>query len=234
MNLTNRIIDLIETNRISSTEVADALGKKGVVGGLMPVNPGGYFVGKIHYIYAFDESNWPVHEQIIDLPDECALYVDTFNCKDKAIFGDLVSKYLILYKKVKGIAVLGNMRDIPDLKKYKFPIWCKGFSPLGCYNLKVEESDELKKSVESKRAELNGGIMVCDDSGCTVISNDLVNDDTYNKLELIELQEDIWGFCINTLKWSTYDTICMKKYLTNPDVLPIQLREKVSKIPFKK
>jgi hypothetical protein len=61
-----------------------------------------------------------------------------------------------------------------------------------------------------------------------------VTDETFARLELIELQEDIWGYCVNTLKWSTYDTVCLKKYLTDPSVLPEILREKVKRIPFKK
>ncbi len=232
MNLTQRTIELIESNRISSTEVADALGKKGVVPGLAPINPGRHVAGKIHYVYAHSESNWPIHEQIRELPDNCFLYVDAFNCNGKALFGDLVSKYLILYKKVKGVVVQGLMRDIPDLKKYGFAIWCKGYSPLGCFNKNIEPPVEVVAAAAEQAAALNGGIMVCDDSGCTIIENKLVTEETFARLELIELQEDIWSFCINTLKWNTYDTVCLKKYMSMPEVLPEILREKIKSIPF--
>ena len=117
MNITKKCIELIETNRISSTEVADALDKTGVLDNLLPINDGRHVVGEVHYVYAHDESNWPLHEQIQNVPENCILYVDTFNCKEKAIFGDLVSKYLILYKRVKGIVVQGKMRDIPDIRE---------------------------------------------------------------------------------------------------------------------
>lgn len=232
MDISDAIIELIESNRISSTEVADALGKKGVIDGLNPINNGQFRVGKAHYIYAHNETNWPVHEQAQSLPHNCFLYVDTFDCKDKAIFGDLVSKYMMLYQKVKGIVVKGKMRDIPDLKKYSFPIWCQGFSPLGCRNVDIKPSEEIVLAAKNRAEKINGGIIVCDDSGCTLIEKSLVNENTYAKLELIELQEDIWGFCINTLKWSTYDTICLKKYLDMPEVLPNILREKVKSIKF--
>lgn len=234
ISLSEKSVDLIESNRISSTEVADALDKTGVIEGLQPVNPGRHVAGIIHYVYTHDESNWALHEQIQNVPENCILYVDTFNCDNKAIFGDLVSKYLILYKRVKGIVVMGKMRDIPDIKKYSFPIWCTGYSPLGCYNRNVPVSDDIKTIAAQRAKELNGGIIVCDDSGCTLIKSDLVNEDTFSRLELIELQEDIWGFCINTLKWSTYDTVCLKKYLTNPEVLPDVLKDKVKLISFKK
>jgi len=233
MNLVQKTIELIESNRISSTEVADALGKKGVVPGLTPINPGRHVVAEIHYVYAHSESNWSLHEQIQDLPINCFLYVDAFDCGEKAIFGDIVSKYLILYKKVKAIVVQGTMRDIPDLKKYNFAIWCRGYSPLGCFNRKIEASDEIRTEALRRAQEVNGGILIADDSGCTIIEKALITDDTFARLEFIELQEDIWSFCINTLKWTTYDTVCLKKYLTNPDVLPEILRDKVKSIPFK-
>jgi peptide-methionine (S)-S-oxide reductase len=35
-----------------------------------------------------------------------------------------------------------------------------------------------------------------------------INEELLSKLEFIELQEDIWYYCIDTLKWSTYKTIC--------------------------
>lgn len=234
MALVNDCIDIIESNRISSTEVADALGKSGVIPGFTSVNPGKFLAGKVHYVYAHSESNWPIHEQVMDIPEDCVLYVDAFNCNDKAIFGDLVAKYIILYKKAKGIVVNGPLRDIPDLKKYGFPIWCTGFTPLGCFNADIKPSDEVVQQAEANRKKMENGIIVCDDSGCTLIESSLISEEIYTKLEMIELQEDIWSYCINTLKWSTYDTVCLKKYLTNPEALPEVLREKVKMIPFKK
>jgi regulator of RNase E activity RraA len=231
--LAEQCVDLIKSNRISSTEVADALGKKGVEPSLFPINTGLHKTGILHYVYAHDESNWPVHEQIRELPQNVFLYVDTFDCKDKAIFGDLVSKYLLLYQNVEGVVVKGRMRDVPDLKKYNFPIWCEGNSPLGCFNRKVKPSPEILEAVKKRSASINGGIAVCDDSGCTIIKKENITEELYRKLEFIELQEDIWSFCINTLKWNTYDTVCLKKYMDTPEILPEILREKVQAIPFK-
>ncbi len=234
MNITERCNDLIESNRISSTELADALDKNGVMPGFISVNPGKFLTGKMHYVYAHSQSNWPIHEQIRELPADCVIFVDTFGCEDKAVFGDLVAKYILLYQKARGIIVNGLLRDIPDLRKYGFPIWCRGFTPLGCYNLEVPESNEVSSLAKSAKARLQDGIVVCDDSGCTMIEANQVNETLFCKLEMIELQEDIWAYCINTLKWSTYDTVCLRKYLTNSEVLPEFLREKVKQIPFKK
>lgn len=233
MDIIEKCIDLIKSNRISSTEVADALGKNGVIHLFSPINSGKFAVGEVHYLFGHSASNWPIHEQAVSLPEGKLVYVDAFDCDEKALFGDLVSKYLLLYKKSKGLVINGLMRDIPDLKHYNFPIWCKGVSPLGCYNKNIEPSKDIIEASERNRQLFQGGIMVCDDSGCTLIQKELINEELYTKLEMIELQEDIWSYCINTLKWSTYDTVCLKRYLSEPEVLPVALQEKVKNIPFK-
>ena len=56
--------------------------------------------------------------------------------------------------------------------------------------------------------------MVCDDSGVVMIPKDKIDDKIISKLQFIELQEDIWFYCVDTLKMSTFDTVCQKKYLT--------------------
>lgn len=229
-NLKEQIIDLIERNRISSTEVADALGKSGVIDDIDLLNPGKFEVGEVQYVYGFNESNWPIHEQLHEVKENSIVFVDMFNCDNKAAFGELVAKYLLLYKKVKGIVVNGLMRDNHSLRKESYPIWCKDVTPLGCYNREVELTDEIKNKVETRKKRFDGGVLVCDDSGCTLIKEERIDEDIFKKLEFIEVQEDIWFYCLDSLKWSTYETVCQKKYLDNPEILPKDLSDKLKDI----
>lgn len=64
------------------------------------------------------------------------MFIEAFNCGDRAIIGELVSKYILLYKQAKAVVCNANMRDANDLIKQNYPIWCKGFSPVGCFNRK--------------------------------------------------------------------------------------------------
>ena len=97
MEMREKIIDYLVRNRVSTTEVADALGKKGVLPNVMPVNRGHYKAGKIKWIYAYEESNWPIHEQVQDIEEGCVVFVEAFDCKDRAVFGELVSKYILYF-----------------------------------------------------------------------------------------------------------------------------------------
>jgi 4-hydroxy-4-methyl-2-oxoglutarate aldolase len=226
-NLENRILNIINRNRISSTEVADVLGKTGVLDGVYIYNQGQFCAGVTKYIYTYGESNYYLHEQIQDLPEDCVVYIDAINCSTRAIFGHLVSKYLYLYKRVKGIVVNGYIRDAHRIRKDDFPIWIRGTNPVGCFNEKVSLDNETSKAIQKQKERFEGSMLICDDSGCTLVEKNKINEDLHKKLEFIELQEDIWYYCVDTLKWSTYDTICLKKYLTDPTALPPILKERL-------
>lgn len=213
-----QIISLIQNNKISTTEVADVLGKTGAIEGILPINEGQFYVGEVIVIYALNNSNWEVHEQIhnMDLTDKI-LYVYNINC-DRAIFGDLVSKYILLYKRAKAIVVNGKMRDAHTLKKEKYPIWATGVSPIGCTNVKnATPIDEAE--YHRIKEQYDGGIMVCDDSGVVFIPRDKLNQTLIEKLNFIEYQEDVWFFCLDTHKMSTYEIVCEKQYLTRSGLL---------------
>lgn len=211
MNYSDKIIEKIKLNRISTTEVADCLNKTGSLPGIYPVNIKHHVVGRIYWVYALNGSNWEVHEQIRYVPKGSILLVEPYNCDGKAIFGELVSKFLILYKQISGIVVNGELRDVHSLIKENWPIWFKGPNPIGCSNIKNEKS--ISDEILTKNKEIyNDSIAVCDDSGVVIIPKKFHNKDFLNKLDWIEEQEDIWFDCIDRLKWDTFDTVCLKKY----------------------
>lgn len=224
-NLINKAINLIEANRISSTEVADVLGKKGQINNVYPLNRSHFKVGEVVFVYAINNSNYELHKQIaeLDLTDKI-LFVYNVNC-DRAIFGDLVTKYIMLYKRAKAIVVTGKLRDAHTLIKENYPIWCETVSPIGCVNYINGEDIDVDLYNELYE-QYNGAIMVCDDSGVVMIPKTELNEQLMKKLEFIEFQEDIWFYCLDTLKMSTFEIVCQKKYLTE-DLLDKRLLEKL-------
>lgn len=211
MTIQESIIDKVKRNRISTTEVADCLGKKGVVPGVFPLNRGHFRCGPVFWTYACNECNWEFHEQIRDFPEDCILLTETFNCNGKAVFGSLVSKFLMLYRQASAIVVMGKLRDIPHLLKENWPVWYEGGTPIGCYNRKSCEAMDTGL-IEQRKAFYNGSIAVCDDSGVVVIPKEQHNQEFIEKLDHIEQQEDTWFDCIDRLKWDTFRTVCLKEY----------------------
>ena len=144
------IIDFIKRNRVSTTELADCMGKKGAYKNVSPITQGYFKVGNLFYVCVSGGSNWDVHKKIQDLKDNDIVLIEALDFKNKAVFGDLVSKYLLLYKQANAIVTNAKLRDAPRLIKEQWPIWCNGFTPIGYKNKKLTLSEEIKKKRDKK------------------------------------------------------------------------------------
>ncbi len=205
------IVQYIRVNRVSTTEVADCLGKTGAVSYLRPLTAGTYAVGEVFLVVAHHGTNWPVHEHVRNAPPGSVVIIETYECADRAIIGDLVAKFLTLYRQVAAVAVVGKVRDAPRIIRERWPVWSDGVTPVGCANTPPEAQvppallDELER-------RYTGGVAVCDDSGVVVIPSSEINESLLARLEAIEALEDAWYDCIDKRKWDTFDTVCLRKY----------------------
>lgn len=207
-----QIIEYIKQNRVSTTEVADCLGKTGVLPCVLPINSRQFRVGEVKWVYAYNESNWEVHEQLQTIEMGKVIFIEAFKCGERAIVGELVAKYLILYNQAEALIVSGKMRDANSIIKENYPVWCKGVTPIGCFNSKNEIPFDEKLKQEH-RQKYDGSIAVCDDSGVVIIPKEQITKSFYDKLVFIEKQEDQWFDCIDNKKWDTFRTVCKKEYL---------------------
>jgi regulator of RNase E activity RraA len=227
-SLAQQIVDTITANRISTTEVADALGKRGVLRGVGAMTENLHRVGIVRPVFTAHDSNYAVHDQIRDIqPGEvCVIYAHA--CDDRAIIGDLVSKFVTLYRRASAIVVNGMVRDAARIRRERYPVWSTGVTPLGCWNTPASPypADEAARIHD----EVAGGIAVCDDGGVVVIPRAEVTEATLDRLHRIELQEDLWYFCLDVLKWDTKRIVCDKAYLTEPGVLPQAYAEQLQQL----
>lgn len=210
----DKIIDFIKRNRVCTTEVADCLGKSGALENVMPISQGQFKVGNVHWVYTHEESNWEVHEQVVDTKENDIVFIEAFDCNNRAIIGELVTKYIILYRQASAIVCNAKFRDAAALLKEKYPVWCTGFTPVGCFNRKPMK--ELDADIISKhRAMYDGAIAVCDDCGVVIIPKELHTEEFLQKLHHIEDQEDVWFDRLDHYKDNTFQIVCLKEYLKN-------------------
>jgi regulator of RNase E activity RraA len=207
----DEIITYIQENRVSTTEIADCLDKAGLLPDANALNRGFFRVGEIFYTFAAGESNWNVHEDLQYLGKNEIVFIDNISTNGRAIIGDIVSKFILLYRQSPAIICNGKLRDAHKLYKENYPVWCQGVSPIGCFNKKVDLTP-YRKMIDDRKMYFSGSIAVCDDSGVVIIDKTHFNESFLEKLVAIEKQEDIWYDCIDRLKWNTYDTVCLKKY----------------------
>ena len=206
----DRIIDFIKRNRVTTTEVADCLGKTGALDGVLPVNRGHFCVGTVRWTYASNESNWQVHKDLVNVQKEEIIFIDSFACNGRAIIGELVSKYVLLYCQATAIISNAPVRDAGALIRENYPIWSRGVSPMGCFNIRTDKSVE-KEADRSAREYFDGAIAVCDDCGVVIIPRQMHTEGFMDKLRAIEEQEDIWFDRLDRRHENTFDIVCEKK-----------------------
>lgn len=207
-----KIIDYIKRNRVTTTEIADCLGKKGAVEGILPINRGHFRVGSVKWTYANNESNWRVHKDVIDTKQGEIVFIDSLCCGNRAIIGELVSKYILLYCQAEAIISNAPMRDAGAVIRENYPVWSKGVSPIGCFNNKVDEDIDFAEK-ERRKAYYDGAIAVCDDCGVVIIPKEMHTEDFLKKIEAMEEQEDIWFDRLDRKHENTFEIVCEKKYL---------------------
>ena len=111
----------------------------------------------------------------------------------------------------------GPLRDAPRLIKENWPIWCTDLTPIGVFNHKPKKRP-ARSTLDRRRRRYHGAIAVCDDSGVVIVEKRYHKAPFIKKLEWIEQQEDQWYDCLDRRKWSTYETVCLKKYRDDPPV----------------
>jgi len=227
MNLDSEIVELIRRNRISTTEIADALGKTGSLPGLLPLNSLKYAVGKVRLIEPMNDSNYILHKELEAVEPGEVIHIRPIGFSDVAVFGDLVAKYTLLYKQAAAIVVDGNVRDTARLVREQEPIWCVSSNPGGAVNFKALSEET---GVGSEQSRINGGIAVCDEGGVVIIPANLIDSNLSKKLQHIEALEDLWHYCLNTLKWSTYDIVVKKRYLEDSEDIPSSLLDSINQL----
>jgi 4-hydroxy-4-methyl-2-oxoglutarate aldolase len=217
MNIKDTIIYTIKRNLISTSQVSDCLDKTGALRGLSPLNYGHFRVGPVRFTYAYNCSNWELHQQLEEVEAGEVVIVQAIDCKNYAVFGELVSKFTILYRQAAAMVVDGLVRDVGMLRAQNYPIWCSGITPVGCFNRKNETQLDgaLLEDLE-KRYE--GAVAVCDDSGVVVIPGNRITEEFLERLSFIELQEDAWFHSIDTDNFTTFETVCEKRYLDRGSV----------------
>jgi 4-hydroxy-4-methyl-2-oxoglutarate aldolase len=217
MDYMHKIMQFCKENQVSTTEVADALGKMGVFPKVLPINTKQYRIGPVRCVFTSNGSNYAVHEQVREVQRGEVVILFSHKCEELAIIGDLIAKFTLVHRGAEAIVVQGMVRDAAQLRTEGFSIWSDGVSPLGCHNRSM---DPYPKELELEiRKKFEGGIAVCDDCGVTVIPPCRVNADTLDRLEQIKMQEDLWFFCLDTLNWDTKKIVCDKDYLRDTDLL---------------
>lgn len=202
------ILKFIKENTMSTSDVADALGRKGHIEGIKAINKGAYAVGTAYYTYALHDSNWYTHRDFQKIPEGSIVFVDSIYTSDSlAIAGELMICYAQRKRGACGMVFNGSIRDVERLKYYN--VWAKGRSPIVCHKSQSNKSTSgaINVHIEKLKKEFESSILVCDDTGIVRVPSEAMTDEFMRSLKEVRQRERLWKEELEKGK-STFDITC--------------------------
>jgi len=161
-----------EFKKLDTTCVSDALDRLGIYGGLegiKPVVPGVTFCGTaytVHYVPC-GMVKGTVGDFLDDVKPGQVVVIDNGGRTYCTVWGDLMA-FAAIKQGIAGTVIDGVCRDIPTIKKLKYPIFTKG-----CYMVTGKdrvEVDTVNVPVAVSGVQVKpGDIILGDDTGVVVI-----------------------------------------------------------------
>jgi len=191
---------------VSTPNISDAMHKTGAMQDIRPVKLGFHMVGKALTVRTID-GDWAKPIEAIDKAEKNQIIVVDVNSGKTAIWGELAT-WSAKLKGLAGVVIDGAVRDLDDIVKIDFPIFCrhissnagepKGFGEIGaeitCGNQTVRSGDWI----------------IGDDSGVVVVPQEIAQEIANRALDVKEhenrIREEIksggsLGSVVKVKKW---------------------------------
>ncbi len=193
-------------SKVSTPNISDAMHRKGAMHGIRPIKSGFHMVGRALTVKTMD-GDWAKPIEAIDKAEPGDVLVIDAGSGDTAVWGELAT-WSAKMKGLAGVVVDGAVRDLDDLLKMDFPVFCRNVSsnagePKGFGEIGVE----IKCGGQTVRT---GDWIVGDDSGVVVIPQEIAQEIANRALDVKEhedrIREEIkrgssLGKVLNVKKW---------------------------------
>lgn len=124
-------------------------------------------VGPAYTVKARAGDNLALHAALNYCQEGDVLIVSNEGDDSRALMGEVMMAYLKYTKKVAGIVIDGPIRDIDEIGKWNFPVYCTGTTPGGPYK---EGPGEINVPIACGNVSVNpGDIILGDPDGVIVI-----------------------------------------------------------------
>ncbi|MCD6410955.1 MAG: orotidine 5'-phosphate decarboxylase [Thermoplasmata archaeon] len=173
--------------RVSTPNISDAMHKGGAMQGIRPIKPGFHMVGRALTVSTID-GDWAKPIEAIDRAEPGDVLVIDAGRGNKAVWGELAT-WSAKIKGLAGVVIDGAVRDLDDLLKLDFPIFCRNFSssagdPKGF----GEIGSEIKCGGVTVRT---GDWIIGDDSGVVVVPQEIAQEIANRSLDVKEHEDRI-------------------------------------------
>jgi 3-hexulose-6-phosphate synthase/6-phospho-3-hexuloisomerase len=174
-------------HKVSTPNISDAMHRKGAMIGIRPIKPGFHMVGQAYTVKTMN-GDWAKPVEAIDTAPQKSILVIDANQGTTAIWGELAT-WSAIQKKLNGVVIDGAIRDLDDLIKLDFPIFCRHItSAAGEPKGFGETESEIHCGGQTVK---NGDWIVGDDSGVVVIPKERAQEITNRAHHIHETENRI-------------------------------------------
>ncbi|RLF52918.1 MAG: bifunctional hexulose-6-phosphate synthase/ribonuclease regulator [Thermoplasmata archaeon] len=191
---------------VSTPNISDAMHKTGVMKGIRPVKLGFHMVGRALTVSTID-GDWAKPIEAIDKAEKGTVIVVDVKGGETAIWGELAT-WSAKLKGIAGVVIDGAVRDLDDIVKIDFPIFCRHISPnAGEPKGFGEIGAEITCGGQTVRT---GDWVIGDDSGVVVVPQEIAQEIANRALDVKEhenrIREEIkkggsLGTVVKVKKW---------------------------------
>lgn len=180
-----RIEDLLV--HVSTSNVSDAMHRKGEMRNLRPVSFEKKFYGKAFTVRAYP-GDWSKTVQAIDAAEKGNVIVIDAHESKVALWGELASKSAIS-KGIAGLVIDGGVRDIQEIKGMKFPVYARCISPTAG---EPKGMGEMNVPIRCGGREVEpGDYILADENGVVVIPQKRAMETAHRALYVKEKEERV-------------------------------------------
>ena len=180
-------------SKVSTPNISDAMHRKGAIRDLRPMKLGFHMVGQALTVCTID-GDWAKPVEAIDKAEKGQVLVIDVSGSKTAVWGELAT-WSAKLKGLSGVVIDGAARDLDDIIKMNFPIFCrhvssnagepKGFGEIGA---------EIRCGGQTVRS---GDWIIGDDSGVVVVPQEIAQEIANRALDVKEqenrIREEIKG-----------------------------------------
>jgi len=112
---------------VSTANISDAMHRSGDIPGLIPVTLGCKMVGPVVTVRTYP-GDWAKPVEAIDVAGSGDVIVIDAGGTGPAMWGELAT-HSAKQKGISGVAIHGAVRDTPEIRELKFPVWTKLIMP---------------------------------------------------------------------------------------------------------
>jgi 3-hexulose-6-phosphate synthase/6-phospho-3-hexuloisomerase len=174
-------------SKVSTSNISDAMHRKGAMHGVRPVKLGFHMVGEALTVCTIN-GDWAKPIEAIDKAKKGQVLVIDVDGGETAIWGELAT-WSAKIKGLAGVVIDGAVRDLDDIVKMGVPIFCrhissdagepKGFGEIGA---EIQCGGQTVKS---------GDWVIGDDSGVVVVPQEIAQEIANRALDVKEHEDRI-------------------------------------------